>query len=293
MDSGKQQIVCYFIEEAKEHLETLEKGILDLENAIQDSERVNEMFRAAHSIKGGAAMLGFDSIKKVAHRFEDVFKIMQEQQIQVNQDVESMFLKGYDALHYLVDMLQNSGTWEEAEAQKSVVAAEANFIELQNYLNQSIEGSPALKEEFLVPKINITSEVTQILRQMLQVFKQKESAAQRQELDRFCSLLLALIEDNSGWTTLIETAQAAIASCENSFRTIAPFIIKEIKQASDTLVAQPEAQIAPSASLRLLAALAHQQIAIPKEPSSAAKTLLRAFDRSQINQLVVCLQNAA
>lgn len=293
MDSGKQQIICYFIEEAKEHLETLEKGILDLENAIQDPERVNEMFRAAHSVKGGAAMLGFDSIKKVAHRFEDVFKILQEQKIQVNQHVESMFLNGYDALHSLVDMLQNSSIWEEAAAQKSVVTAEANFIELQNYLNESINGYSAPKEELLIPKINISVEVTQILRQMLQLFKQKESAAHRHELDRFCSLLLALIEDNSGWKTLIETAQAAIASPENSFRTIAPFIIKEIKQAGDTLVTQADAEISPSASLRLLAALAQQQIAIPREPSSAAKTLLKAFDKSQINELVVCLQNAA
>jgi chemotaxis protein histidine kinase CheA len=293
MDSGKQQIICYFIEEAKEHLETLEKGILDLENAIQDPETVNEMFRAAHSVKGGAAMLGFDSIKKVAHRFEDVFKILQEQQIQVNQHVESMFLKGYDALHSLVDLLQNSPNWEEAEAQKSVIAAEASFLELQNYLDRATGGSTTPKPELLVPKINITCEVTQILRQMLEIFKQKESASRRQELDRICSVLLALIEHNSGWQNLIETAQAAIACPENSFRTIAPFIIKEIKQAGDILVTQPEAQIAPSGSLKLLAALAQQQIAIPTEPSSAAKTLLRAFDRAQIDRLVLCLQNAA
>lgn len=293
MDSGKQQIVFYFIEEAKEHLETLEKGILDLENAIQDSERVNEMFRAAHSVKGGAAMLGFDSIKKVAHRLEDVFKILQEQKIQVTQQVESMFLKGYDALSHLVDMLQNSSSWEEAEAQKTVAAAEANFLELQNYLGQSLPGVAAPKEESLVPKIDIAAEVTQILRQMLQLFKQKEGASQRQELDRFCTLLLALIEHNSGWVSLIETAKAAIASPENSFRTIAPFIIKEIKQAGDTLATQPEAQVAPSSSLRLLAALAHQQIAIPREPASAASTLLKSFDRTQIKQLVSCLQGAA
>jgi chemotaxis protein histidine kinase CheA len=293
MDSGKQQIICYFIEEAKEHLETLEKGILDLANAIQDRETVNEMFRAAHSVKGGAAMLGFDSIKKVAHRFEDVFKMLQEEQINVDSQVESLFLKGYDSLHHLVDMLQNSANWQEEEAEKSVVAAEATFLELQNYLNQSGSGSPAIVKESPTPKINIVAEVTQILREMLQVFKQKEGASERQELARSCSLLLELIHNNSGWRSLIETAKEAIACPENLFRTIAPFIIKEIKQASDALAAHPEAQIAPSANLKLLAALTHQQIAISKEPASAAKALLMAFDRSQIERIVSCLQNAA
>lgn len=54
MDGGNnEKIVGYFIEEAREHLETIEKGILELELAVEDKERINELFRAAHSIKGG------------------------------------------------------------------------------------------------------------------------------------------------------------------------------------------------------------------------------------------------
>ena len=63
MDSANtQKILGYFIEEAKEHLETLEKGIVDLANMANDTEQINEMFRAAHSVKGGAAMLGLSLI---------------------------------------------------------------------------------------------------------------------------------------------------------------------------------------------------------------------------------------
>ena len=65
MDTASQQrILGYFIEEAKEHLQTLEQGILNLSTSAQDTEMVNEMFRAAHSVKGGAAMLGYSSIQK-------------------------------------------------------------------------------------------------------------------------------------------------------------------------------------------------------------------------------------
>ena len=64
MDQDKQkQITMYFIEEAKEHLQTIESGLLNLQSIMGNVESVNEVFRAAHSIKGGAAMLGFSSIQ--------------------------------------------------------------------------------------------------------------------------------------------------------------------------------------------------------------------------------------
>ena len=59
-EQQQQRIMGYFIEEAREHLQTIEQGVLNLEDVLNDSESVNELFRAAHSIKGGAAMLGVD-----------------------------------------------------------------------------------------------------------------------------------------------------------------------------------------------------------------------------------------
>ncbi|MFM7279099.1 MAG: Hpt domain-containing protein, partial [Microcystis aeruginosa] len=93
MDStNDQKILGYFIEEAKEHLETLEHGILDLGSLVNNHEQMNEMFRAAHSIKGGAAMLGYGSIQKTAHRLEDALKILKENPLEVDQKLESLFL---------------------------------------------------------------------------------------------------------------------------------------------------------------------------------------------------------
>ena len=54
----EQRILGYFIDEAKDHLNTIEQGLMNLQETLQDTEMVNEVFRAAHSIKGGAAMLG-------------------------------------------------------------------------------------------------------------------------------------------------------------------------------------------------------------------------------------------
>ena len=104
MDQDKQkQITGYFIEEAKEHLQTIETGLLNLQTLMGNSEAVNEIFRAAHSIKGGAAMLGFSSIQHVAHNFEDYFKVMRENtNFQVDQDLQTLFLQAFDKLQELV-----------------------------------------------------------------------------------------------------------------------------------------------------------------------------------------------
>jgi chemotaxis protein histidine kinase CheA len=94
----QQQILRFFIEEAKEHLDTIEQGLLHLEATIADNEAMNHLFRAAHSIKGGAAMLGFDSIHKTGHYLEDYFKLIKDHPLKVDRKLEDLFLKGFDAL---------------------------------------------------------------------------------------------------------------------------------------------------------------------------------------------------
>jgi len=61
-EQQQQRIMGYFIEEAREHLQTIEQGVLNLHNILDEPESINELFRAAHSIKGGAAMLGVGSV---------------------------------------------------------------------------------------------------------------------------------------------------------------------------------------------------------------------------------------
>ena len=177
MDAASQQkILGYFIEEAKEHLETLEQGILDLSSVANDAERVNEMFRAAHSVKGGAAMLGYTSIQKTAHRLEDAFKILKENDIPVDQNLESLFFGGYDVLQDLIERLQSTFGLQNDEAEQIIKDAEPNFAQLQAYLNQLLEGgTPSLVEEVPAQKPDLSSQIREMLKEMLQLFKKKSN----------------------------------------------------------------------------------------------------------------------
>jgi chemosensory pili system protein ChpA (sensor histidine kinase/response regulator) len=94
----------------------------------------------------------------------------------------------------------------------------------------------------------------QQLRQMLQMFKQIETPESRQQLQECCQKLVRLGEKLNlpGWCALCQTALGAITNQENSYRTLAPIIIKEIKQSQELVLAGRGAEIKTSQQLQAL-----------------------------------------
>ncbi|MCY7393375.1 MAG: Hpt domain-containing protein [Leptolyngbyaceae cyanobacterium CAN_BIN12] len=315
----QQQIMGFFIEEAKEHLDTIEQGMLNLEATLADSEQMNEVFRAAHSVKGGAAMLGFDSIHRTAHHLEDAFKILKDNPVKPDRQLENLFLKVFDVLKELVEALQSPFGFQEAQAEQIVQDAQPAFVEVEAYLhhliqNRSNKAPTAIKVSAEAPAfINAT------LRKMLQLFKQGDTQVCRQQLSTLCDRM-GQLSNCSAWRGLLEVAQGAIANSQSSYSMLAPLIIKEIKLSGDLLVAGRSSEIIPSGKLRQLAPTVvfspvsgiaqsisspaaaisfeqngsnrTQQISIPLEPRAAARALLDAFNKQQLIELAEFLMKA-
>ena len=289
MDTANQQrILGYFIEEAKEHLQTLEKGILQLSTSAQDAEMVNEMFRAAHSVKGGAAMLGYTSIQKTAHRLEDSFKLLKESSISVDQKLEALFLNGYDYLQDLVERLESSTEFSDEDAMEIIQQSESNFAILQKYLQDLNTGlSSTVSVE---PSVDIAEQVKETLKQMLQLFKQQASPENRQKLQQLCLGLGKIAPNEQKWQNLINAAQKALTNTRYPYNTVAQIVIKELKLAGDRLQLGQIEQIVPSKNLQQLANTADStkasQIMLPTEPRAAAITLMKTFNREQLSQII-------
>ncbi|MDB9457589.1 Hpt domain-containing protein, partial [Dolichospermum circinale CS-545/17] len=113
----EEQILGYFIEEAKEQLNTIEQGLLNLEITLKNAEMMNEIFRAAHSLKGSASMLGLSSIQHISHCLEDWFKILQEHPVRVDLNLESLLLDICDRLKILIDNLSFPTDLSEQESE--------------------------------------------------------------------------------------------------------------------------------------------------------------------------------
>ncbi|MBD2592860.1 response regulator [Nostoc spongiaeforme FACHB-130] len=225
----QQRILGYFIEEARDHLNTIEQGLLNLQSTLNDPEMINEVFRAAHSIKGGAAMLGLTSIQHTAHRLEDCFKVLKEHPVRVDEKLESLFLGVADTLKALLEHLSGPYGLSEEAANHLMSEAEPVFKWLNEHLDLLVQKGDAaedshtiiqaahietvstLTEIFRREDISTAIEDTQVsapvlpapentwsefqnqvlqsLRQMLQLFKQQATSESRQNLQQCCSQL--------------------------------------------------------------------------------------------------------
>ena len=244
-----RQILRFFIEEAKEHLDTIEKGLLNLQATLDDVEETNCLFRAAHSVKGGAAMLGLDSILKTGHYLEDYFKLLKDNPIKIDRKVEDLFLRGFDEMKGLVEALQSPFGLRAEDGEQSLARSVPIFQELGNHLNTLISVKKAASAG-----INpaAAAQVGTILRMMLQLFKQGDNPKARQQLTVLCSKLAMLDKKSHPWLIVLKTTQRTIANPKASFAMLAPVVIKELKLASDLLIAGRSTEIIPSTNLKKL-----------------------------------------
>ena len=261
----QQRIMGYFIEEAKDHLNTIEQGLLNLQATIQDGEKANELFRAAHSVKGGAAMLGLESIQRTAHRLEDYFKLLKESPVQVDRALETMFLRISDGLKDLLEQLEGPFGLTQDKAQEIMADVEPVFGQLEQHLESLVGESGALGAESDLSarensaksdaiQTSFKQDVAALLRQMLATFKHTDDAESRKTLQTICSEFVAIGEqfDLAEWRDLSETARLAVGNLNNDYRKLAPVVIKDIKKAQDMVLSGRASEVAVSDAMQSL-----------------------------------------
>jgi two-component system chemotaxis sensor kinase CheA len=92
-----------FFEESREGLEAMESGLLNLDVGVPDPEVVNNVFRAAHSIKGAAGTFGFNNISAFTHVLESILDDVRSRKRGVTQELVDVLLKSVDGLRYMLD----------------------------------------------------------------------------------------------------------------------------------------------------------------------------------------------
>ena len=100
------QYMSMFLEESLDNLQTLNESLLDLEQNPDDTDKVNSIFRVAHTIKGMAATMGFTDLAELTHKMEDVLAEFREGDLKVTQDVVTVLFDCLDTLEKMVDNVQ-------------------------------------------------------------------------------------------------------------------------------------------------------------------------------------------
>lgn len=100
------QYMSMSLEESLDNLQTLNESLLDLEQNPEDTDKVNEIFRVAHTIKGMAATMGFTDLAELTHKMEDVLAEFRAGELKVTQDVVTVLFDCLDTLERMVDNVQ-------------------------------------------------------------------------------------------------------------------------------------------------------------------------------------------
>ncbi|MFM6190706.1 MAG: Hpt domain-containing protein [Planktothrix sp.] len=301
-----QKIFAIFMEEAEERLETLQTGLTELPAIMADSdrERVTAIYRAAHSIKGAAAMLmdkmpSLTSINKVSKRLEDCFKMVKDTPLKIDGATQTLYTKGFEVLKNLIDRAASPAGLSEDMGEKILQASLPLYDKLENHLKGLMSGAatpatpaPAAGTSAVAGAVN---QVMTVLKPMLQGFKQAESPESRKQLAGLCARLTKIGVGVESWQTLVKTAYGAIANPKNSFKVLANPVINELKQGAELLQAGKANTISPSATLSALAGgktatkPTAQEITIPADPKEVVKVLLKTFNKQQLQAIAQLL----
>ncbi|MDV4180913.1 chemotaxis protein CheA [Rhizobium brockwellii] len=114
-----------FFQECEEQLAELESGLLKMNDGDRDPETVNAVFRAVHSIKGGAGAFGLDDLVAFAHVFETTLDCVRSNKLEPNQDVLKVMLKSADVLADLTNVARDGGSVDESRSRGLVRELEA------------------------------------------------------------------------------------------------------------------------------------------------------------------------
>ena len=112
------QYLEIFIDETKEHLQTLSDQFMVIEQEPENMDAINEIFRAAHSLKGMAGTMGYKRMQRLTHDMENVFQEVRSGNMTVKPELVDVLFRGLDALEkYLDNILETSdeGTEDNEE----------------------------------------------------------------------------------------------------------------------------------------------------------------------------------
>lgn len=103
------QYLDVFIDESTEHMDTLYDQLLELEKQPNEKSIIEEIFRAAHTLKGMSATMGFDDLAQLTHKLENVFDGIRYDKIQVQTEMMDHLFHAVDALNEMVEDISNGG----------------------------------------------------------------------------------------------------------------------------------------------------------------------------------------
>ncbi|HCB1740912.1 chemotaxis protein CheA [Citrobacter sp. RHBSTW-00696] len=230
-----------FFDEADELLADMEQHLLDLVPEAPDSEQLNAIFRAAHSIKGGAGTFGFTILQETTHLMENLLDEARRGEMQLNADIINLFLETKDIMQEQLDAYKNSEEPDAASFEYICNALRQLALEAKgetapavvNTAKLSVVDSAAMQEEAVAKPESASEESKK--RIILTRLKANEVDLLEEELGN----LATLTDVVKGSDTLSATLDGNLA--EDDIIAVLCFVIEADQIEFETVSAAPAA----------------------------------------------------
>ena len=156
----EQQIRLNFLDEAEEYFNQMESGLIGLADGAVDTQKVDLVLRGAHSIKGGAAMMKFDTLSRVAHRLEDFLKVLRVRYAAsfVEVKVETLLLQSIDCLRDIASQNRQGIEVNESAISERTQPIFEQLAQLLGELEDADEDALLAQDEDIDPAVLIFEE---------------------------------------------------------------------------------------------------------------------------------------
>ncbi|GHV43387.1 chemotaxis protein CheA [Spirochaetia bacterium] len=146
LDPNNEELLKDFFSEAQMQVDTLEQNVLVLENEGGNKDAVDEIFRAAHTLKGGSATVEMMELSHFTHLVEDVLDAIRSDQLAINEDVVDTLLSAIDVIKAMLEQRMNGAIYQEDSS-----AIETRLSALLPESSKGKKGSAAAKKPAPAP----------------------------------------------------------------------------------------------------------------------------------------------
>ena len=258
----------YFLDEAQDLLRTIEQDLLSLKEDPSPN-KVNNMMRSAHTLKGAAAAVGLDTIKEISHVLEDVFKTLYNPDVIVDDEIESLLFQGYECLRLPLTAHVNGSSVDES----SMLNRAANVItQLQDKLGDCFDPNAPLPSStdlgFDVVQSIFETGVEEKLTQIENAAPEEVGTILRQKAEVFLGLGESL--DLPGYSAIAKAILTALDG-GNEPTVVAQIALADLRTAQKAILAgDRDRGGAPSAKLLQLA----EQVTSPTNPAESIEAII-------------------
>ena len=249
----REQTYSYFLIEAQDLLQGMEQDLLSL-RTDRSPASVHSLMRAAHTLKGGAASVGFESMKTMAHTLEDVFKAFYKPEVEIDSELEALLFEGYECLRSpLTSVLAGLESHDDEVLERATTI----FAQLQKKLGKHFDPGATIPSSaelgFDITQSIFETGVCERLEQLATALAESDVVLIAQVLQTQAEVFVGLAESLGlpGFGLIAQTTLTALKANPDQVEAIAQAALADFQQGQIAVVGGDRARGGePSAALK-------------------------------------------